>query len=108
VADEAAALRAARHEPQNERRRLLADLASRLDAVIASLADAPSLWQQRAFLASLASELRDCDQPPPRCGTELDALWNETISLLTAFGEARLPAEKGPRPLAHPFWKRRT
>jgi hypothetical protein len=106
VADEAAALRAARHEPENERRRLLADLASRLDALIASLADAPSLWQQRASLARLAGKLRDCDQPPPQCGTELDALWDETIALLTAFGEGRLPADKGARPPAHPFWKR--
>jgi Ca-activated chloride channel homolog len=106
AADEAAALRAARREPDSERRRLLADLASRLDAFVASLADAPSLGQQRACLAGLASKLRDCDQPPLRCGTELDALWDETIALLTAFGEGRLPACQEPRPPARPFWKR--
>lgn len=106
AADEAAALGAARHEPESERRRLLADLASRLDALMASLADAPSLWQQRASLAGLASKLRDCDQSPLRSGAELDALWDETIALLTAFGNGRLPADKGPRSLPHPFWKR--
>jgi Ca-activated chloride channel family protein len=106
AADEAAALRTARGEPGNERRRLLADLASRLDALIASLADAPSLWQQRAALAGLASKLRDCDQPPTRSGAELDALWDETIALLTSFGKGRLPADNAPRPLTHPFWKR--
>jgi Ca-activated chloride channel homolog len=106
AADEAAALRAARHEPESERRRLLADLASRLDALIASLADAPSLQQQRVSLAGLASKLRDCDQPPPRCGSELDALWDETIALLTAFGETGLPVGQRPGPQARPFWKR--
>jgi Ca-activated chloride channel family protein len=108
VAEEAAALRAAQHEPENNRRRLLADLASRLDALIASLADAPSLWQQRASLARLASKLRECDQPPARGGTQLDALWDETIALLTAFSQGRLPADEAPGALAHPFWKRQT
>jgi Ca-activated chloride channel homolog len=108
AADEAAALRTARHEPESERRRLLADLASRLDALIAWLADAPSLQHQRVSLDRLASKLRDCDQPPVRCGSELDALWDETIALLTAFGQAGLPAGQGPGPQAHPFWKRQT
>jgi Ca-activated chloride channel homolog len=106
AAQEAAVLRAARRDPETERRRLLADLASRLDALVASLAGEPSLGQQRARLAELAGKLRDCDQPPPRYCTELDALWDEAIALLMAFGEGRLPA--GEEPAARPFWKRQT
>ena len=106
IADEVAALRAARREKETERRRLLADLASRLDALVASLADAPSLWAHRAALARLASRLRDCDQLRTGSGAELAALWDETVTELTAFAKGRLPAAEGPRPLRHPFWKR--
>ena len=73
MADEVAALRAARHQPESERRRLLSDLASRLDALVASLADAPSLCGQRAALGRLAA-LRDCDQPAPPRGPARHAL----------------------------------
>jgi Ca-activated chloride channel homolog len=108
IAEEAAALQAARHIPRTGRRRLLADLATRLDALIASLAGAPSLWRHRAALASLASKLRDCELPAPRRGAEIDALWDETIAVLTAFAQGRLPTAEGPRPPGRAFWKRQT
>jgi Ca-activated chloride channel homolog len=108
IAEEVAALRTARHKPENERRSLLTDLASRLDALIASLAVAASLWGHRAALAKLASKLRDCDRPGPPRGQELDALWDETIAQLARFAEGRLPAADGTRPWYHRFWTRQT
>jgi len=93
-------LRAARHEPESERRRLLSDLASRLDAVVASLAGAPSLAAQRAALGRLAGRLHDCDQFEPPRGPELDSLWDEAVAQLTAFAEGRWPAAEGRWPAA--------
>ena len=66
MADEVAALRAARHEPESDRRRLLSDLASRLDALVASLADAPSLCGQRAALGRLAAGSATATSPRRR------------------------------------------
>jgi Ca-activated chloride channel homolog len=106
MADEAAALQAARHEPGAERLRLLADLASRLDALIASLAVAPSLGQQRTALAALASKLRDCDRPPQPRGADLDALWDEAIRVLVTFTRGHPPAAEGPALPGRAFWKR--
>jgi len=108
MAGEVAALRAARHDPENERRRRLSDLTSRLDALVASLAAAPSLWGQRAALGRLAGQLRDCDQPAPPRGSELDALWDEAIAQLAAFAEGRWPAGEGPMRTDPRFWKRQT
>jgi len=108
IADDVAALRAAGNAPEDERLRLLADLATRLDALVSSLADAPALFRQRAALARLAARLRECDKPPPPRGTDLDALWEQTITLLTAFAEGRPLAGRRPAPLGHArrFWKR--
>lgn len=103
---EAAALRAARHEPESERRRLLSDLASRLDALVASLADVLSLRGQRAALARLAGRLHDCDQPAPPRGPELDTLWDDAVAQLAAFAEGRWPAAEGPMRRDQRFWKR--
>ena len=105
---EVAALRAARHEPESERRRLLSDLASRLDALVASLAGTPSLREQRAALARLAGRLHDCDQPAPPAGPELDMLWDEAVAQLAAFAEGRWPAVEGPMRRDQRFWKRQT
>jgi Ca-activated chloride channel homolog len=108
MADEVAALRAARHAPESERRRLLSDLASRLDALVASLARTPSPRGQPAALGRLAARLRDCDQPARPRGPELDALWDEAIAQLAAFAEGRWPAEEGPKRVDQRFWKRQT
>ncbi len=93
LADEAAALRAARHAPDAERARLLADLATRIDALLTWLAGDPAAARQLAELTELVRKLRECDKPGSLRGTELDALWEETIRLLT--GDAR-----------DAFWKR--
>jgi hypothetical protein len=87
---------------------LLADLATRLGALVSSLADTPPLSRQRAALARLAAMLRECDTPEPPRGTDLDALWDQTITLLTAFAKGRPLADRGPAHLGHarPFWKR--
>jgi Ca-activated chloride channel family protein len=108
IADHVAALQAARNAPEDERVRLLADLATWLDALVSLLADAPALFRQRAALAELAAMLLECDQPVPPRGTDLDALLDQTITLLTAFAEGRPLPGRGPAPLgpARPFWKR--
>ena len=109
LADEAAMLRAAKHMPDAERARLLADLATRIDAALAWLAGDTGSSEARAELTQLADKLRDCDKPGLVHATELDTLWEETIRQLTAFGTPHAPGET---PAQHPetpspaFWKR--
>lgn len=99
MADEATVLRAAHDAPDVERGRLLADLATRVDALLAWLgADLTGTGQ--AGLADLARRLRACDQPGPPRGAELDALWREAIRVLTAFAGG---ADEGP---PTQWWKR--
>jgi Ca-activated chloride channel homolog len=95
LADEAAALRAAqaRDLPDAERALLLADLATRIEALLTWLTEDP------AGLSDLASKLRQCDMPGSPRGAELEALWAETIHLLTAFATQQQP-DPGT------FWKR--
>jgi Ca-activated chloride channel homolog len=108
LADEADLLRAAVPASGAERAGLLADLATRIDAALAWLADTAAS-EALAELARLADKLRDCDKPGLVRGTELDTLWDETIRQLTAFaappalGEVRGQDPVPPRP---PFWKR--
>ena len=98
MADEAAELRAVHDAPDIERARLLADLGTRIDALLAWLAADQAVAV--TGLAELARKLRACDQPgSPRCG-ELDALWQETIRVLTAFAGGA--GEEPPRQ----WWKR--
>jgi Ca-activated chloride channel family protein len=97
MADEATTLRAAQHAPDAERARLLADLATRIDALLAWLAGDPAAAGQ---LAGLARKLRACDRPEPPRGAELDALWAEAIRALAGFATSADPAV---RPA---FWKR--
>jgi Ca-activated chloride channel homolog len=115
AADEAAALRTVQRAPDAERARLLADLATRIEALLAWLtgdrvaagqltgltgdlaaAGQPGLTQ----LAGLIGRLRACDGPREPCGAELDALWQEAIRLLTEFASGADPAAR------HAFWKR--
>jgi Ca-activated chloride channel family protein len=91
VAAEAAALRAARHDPRAERARFLADLATRIDALLAWLAGDPAAAGAAGALASLARRLRECDQPGRPRGAALDALWDEAVRVLSGFAEADAP-----------------
>jgi Ca-activated chloride channel homolog len=110
MGEEAAALRAAHGAPDSERARLLADLATRIDALLAWLATDPAAAGQLDDLAGLARKLRACDRPRSPRGTELDALWQEATRLLTEFSTphdapAAHSARTGPGP-RRAFWKR--
>ena len=109
LADEAAMLRAARLASGAERARLLADLATRIDAALAWLAGGTAAGEARAELRRLADKLRDCDKPGLLHAAELDALWEEAIRQLTAFGTPPAPGEgsgESPEAIMRPFWKR--
>jgi Ca-activated chloride channel homolog len=105
MADEAVALRVAQGVPEADRARLLADLGTRIEALLAWLAADFAVGGQPgqaglARLAALAGKLRACDEPGPPRGGELDALMAEAIGLLTEFAA-------GTRPAVRPaFWKR--
>jgi Ca-activated chloride channel family protein len=99
MADEAAELQAVHAAPDTERARLLADLATRIDALLAWLAG-DGVAGQLTGLAELARKLRACDQPGSPRGGELDALWREAIQVLTAFAGG---ADQGP---PRQWWKR--
>ena len=98
MADEAAELRAVHDAPDAERARLLADLATRIDALLAWLAADRTVTV--TGLAESTRKLRACDQPGSPRGGELDALWQEAIRVLTAFAG---DADQGP---PRQWWKR--
>jgi Ca-activated chloride channel family protein len=100
MADEAAALQAAQDAQDAERARLLADLATRIDALLAWLAGDPAVAGQLTALTGLARRLQACDRPGPPRGAELDALWTEAIRVLAGFAAG---TEAAARPA---FWKR--
>ena len=100
IGEEAAALRAAHGAPDSERARLLADLATRIDALLAGLRADPAAAGQLTGLAGLLRKLRACDGPGRPRGAELDSLWAEAIRLLTAFAAGDRPAAR------RAFWKR--
>jgi hypothetical protein len=86
MADEAAALRAAQGASEAERARLLADLATRIEAMVAWLAGNLGVsGAQLAGLTDLARTLRACDEPGAPGGAELDALMAEAIRVLAGF-----------------------
>ncbi|WP_419993673.1 VIT domain-containing protein [Streptomyces boninensis] len=85
LAEELRRLHEAATLPALDRRRHLADLGSRLQALAA---DNPRL-------RALAEDLREAEHPD----TDLDALWHRTVELLT---ELTTPGE----PPARAFWKR--
>ena len=102
-------LRAARPAPCAERAGLLADLATRIDAALAWLAGDTASSEARAELTRLADKLRDCDKPGLLPAAELNALWEEAIRRLTAFGTPPAPGEGSGQPpevITPPFWKR--
>jgi Ca-activated chloride channel family protein len=106
MAGEATALRAAQGAPEAERARLLADLATRIEALLAWLAGGlavggrPGLTQLTQ-LTGLARKLRACDGASSPRGGELDALWQEAIRVLTGFADG-IAGPAGRRA----FWKR--
>lgn len=104
VADEVAALRLAQDAPSAERLRFLADLATRLDALLTSLAGEPPGTGELAELTELAVKLRACDTPGALAGADLDALWDEAIRVLTEFSRPRA-GDPGAED-RHFFWKR--
>ena len=113
LADEVSALRTAHHVPDAERVRILADLATRIDALLAWLTRDPAAAGRLTGLTALAGKLRECDKPGSPRGAELDALWEETIRLLTGFAAQDPPdgAPEAPPGGVHPaadhaFWKR--
>ena len=81
---------------------LLADLATRIEALLAWLAGDPVAAGQLTGLTRLARSLRACDRPGPPRGAELDVLWAEAIRVLAGFAagaglDARLAFWKRPR-----------
>jgi hypothetical protein len=109
--DEAGALRAAAGGPDGERAglladgergRLLADLATRIEALLAGLRADPALGGQPGLdrLAELARELHACDGPGAPEGARLDALWQEAIRVLSEFAADANPGA------SRAFWKR--
>ena len=113
IADEVAGLCAAQHLPDADRVGILADLGTRIDALVAWLTGDPGAAEWLAGLTVLARKLRECDKPGSPRGTGLDALWEEAIRLLTGFAAQDPPADAPQaqpgdlRPAARDaFWKR--
>ena len=102
AADEVAVLRAAQGAQATERAQLLADLATRIEALLAALTAGPTAAGLGGLggLGDLARELHACDGPGSPGGARLKALWQEAIRVLTDFaGDASPPASRA-------FWKR--
>jgi Ca-activated chloride channel homolog len=104
VADEIAALRLAQGAPAAERLRFLADLATRLDALLAWLDSESADIGQLARLTELVVKLRACNASLPPRGADLDALWDEAIRVLTEFTQP--PAGDRSADDRNEFWKR--
>jgi Ca-activated chloride channel homolog len=104
VADEVAALRLARDATAAERLRFLADLATRLTALLTWLAGEPAGAGDLAGLTELAARLQACDAPRAPRDAEPDALWDEAIRVLTTFAQPRAGDPGGGD--RGTFWKR--
>jgi Ca-activated chloride channel family protein len=105
AADELTRLRGAAGAPDYERRELLADLGTRLDAVARELERGGAAADQVAAVRELAAALVDEELP------DLDALWaraESLLELLAAGGPAAgAPAADAPAEAPRkPFWKR--
>jgi Ca-activated chloride channel family protein len=101
---EARRLREARRRPGVERREMLADLVSRLDALLAHLASLGVPDSALAPVRTLVERLR--------AGGDLDRLWDEAVRVLELF--AATTTVLAPAPVADDdgadrrrgFWKR--
>jgi Ca-activated chloride channel family protein len=80
--------------PADDRRSALADLGTRLGALVDGL---PDNVTGRAELAALAADLRACDGDEPPRGADLDRLWQRAVELLAAFVGERPAPESAPR-----------
>lgn len=133
VADEARRLHAAAGSTERERRMMLADLGSRLEALAVHL-NVSGHAIEAAPLHELALALRNCDLPQPSGGANLEggsdtleSLWRRALDVLDAFatghrpnagssnvgwtppdpGAARSPdPDSGARRRGSAFWKR--
>src|SRR5207244_2654735 len=105
VADEVRRLRAGDGHNQAQRLATLADLGSRLEALL-SWATGQVGEPALAPLRSLVSALAGCDGPTPPRGADLDALWQRAVTVLTAFAAGTAPPATGPVPARGAFWKR--
>lgn len=100
-----------------ERRARLADLATRLAAVLPGIEAAGLPAPECRRLTELVTDLRACDSPRPPVGEALTELWDRTVELLTELSDA-VEITSRPRPGTpspeekgavgrRPFWKRR-
>jgi Ca-activated chloride channel family protein len=92
AAAEARLLRNAGTPSRPERLTILADLASRIDALI------QHVGPQAEPLRELVTALAVCEGPTPPHDAELDALWQWALGVLDAFA--------GTQPTPRAFWKR--
>ncbi|MGH3734148.1 MAG: VIT domain-containing protein [Micromonosporaceae bacterium] len=96
-----------------ERWNALADLASRLTALVRHLRQAGVAESDREALRRLAEELSVCENPPPPEGAMLDRLWRQAVEVLEhiAGGDPATGGDSAtPPPAARrsrtAFWKR--
>ncbi|MEU4292948.1 VIT domain-containing protein [Kribbella sp. NPDC026596] len=98
LADEARLLQAAGTPTRTQRLAILADLATRLDALLHHLT--PSVDNTvLAPLRDLVTALAACEGPTPPSDADLDALWQRTIDVIAAFIGTETPTRNA-------FWKR--
>jgi Ca-activated chloride channel homolog len=101
LADETRLLRAAGTPTRTQRLAILADLATRLDALVHHLA--PSVDDAvLAPLRELVTALAACEGPTPPPDADLDTLWQRTINVIDAF-TGTPPTDT---PTRQTFWKR--
>ena len=84
AAEEARRLRANENATERERRSMLADLGSRMEALAAHL-EVRGHADEAAPLRELANDLRDCDIPQPDTTARLARLWQRALDVLDAF-----------------------
>jgi Ca-activated chloride channel homolog len=99
---EARRLRDNASDDEPSRRIALADLASRLDALLQHLTDDPATADLRALTTDLAA----CEGPNPPRGADLTALYTRAITTLGAFAGPTTPTPKAPTTSRATFWKR--
>ncbi|GAA1589692.1 VIT domain-containing protein [Kribbella sancticallisti] len=96
---EAQLLRNAGTPTNPERLTILADLASRLEALIQQLG--PEADPLRELITALAA----CESPTPPREADLDALWQRSLDVLDAFAAAQPPEPGTTKPDRRAFWK---
>jgi len=102
LTDEARLLRAAGTPTRTQRLMILADLATRLDALVQHLTpaiDDTILEPLRDLVIALAT----CEGPTPPPDSDLDALWQHTINVIDTFIGTPPPTAT---PTRRTFWKR--